>query len=77
MPTYADTSTRCDCGVELPATAIAGSDGIIALTVEEYLHLLHLAGYGIFCEVCLGGREVESGLSPGQSADHRPKRVAA
>jgi hypothetical protein len=47
------------------------------LTVEEYLHLLHLAGYGLFCEVCLNGREVEWRLIPRQWADRRPARVAA
>ena len=78
MPTYGETSPTCDdCGVGLPAGAIAGPDGTIALTVEEYLHLLHLAGYGLFCEVCLPGREVEWRLTPRQSADYQPKRVAA
>jgi hypothetical protein len=78
MPTYQDTSVRCDdCGVEIPVAAIAGPDGTVALTVEEYLHLLHLAGYDLFCEVCLDGREVEWQLTPGQSADYQPKRVAA
>jgi hypothetical protein len=78
MPTYQDTSVRCDdCGVEIPVAAIAGPDGTVALTVEDYLHLLHLAGYDLFCEVCLDGREVEWQLTPGQSADYQPKRVAA
>jgi hypothetical protein len=78
MHTYEDTSLRCnDCGVEIPLVAIAGPDGTVALTVEEYLHLLHLAGYDLFCEVCLDGREVEWQLTPGQSADHQPKRAAA
>ena len=78
MPTYEDTSLRCnDCGVEIPVVAIAGPDGTVALTVEEYVHLLHLAGYGLFCEPCLDGREVEWQLIPGQFADHQPKRAAA
>jgi hypothetical protein len=78
MPTYEDTSLRCnDCGVGIPVVAIAGPDGTVALAVEEYLKLLHLAGYDIFCEVCLDGREVEWQLTPGQSADHQPKRNAA
>ena len=78
MPTYEDTSLRCnDCGVGIPGAAIAGPDGIVALTVEEYLHLLHLAGYDLFCEPCSDGREVEWQLIPGQSADYQPKRAAA
>ena len=78
MPTYEDTSLRCnDCGVEIPVVAIAGPDGTVALTVEEYVHLLHLAGYGLFCEPCLDGREVVWQLIPGQFADHQPKRAAA
>ena len=78
MPNYEDTSLRCDdCGVEIPVAAIAGPDGTVTLTVEDYLHLLHLAGYGLFCELCLVGREVEWQLTPRQSADYQPKRVAA
>jgi hypothetical protein len=78
MPDYEDTSLRCDdCGVEIPVAAIAGPDGTVALTVEAYLHLLHLASYGLLCEVCLDGGEVEWQLTPGQSADHQPKRIAA
>jgi hypothetical protein len=77
MPAYGDDSPSCNgCGVEIPPAAIAGPDGTIVLTVEEYLHLLHLAGYGLFCEVCLDGREVEWQLTPGQ-ADHQLERVAA
>jgi hypothetical protein len=78
MPDWEDTSLSCnDCGVEIPVAAIAGPGGTVALTVEEYLRLLHLAGYDLFCELCLDGREVEWQLTPGQSADHQPKRVAA
>ena len=67
MPNYEDPSLRCDdCGVEIPVAAIAGPDGTVALTVEDYLHLL-----------CLDSREVEWQLTPGQSADYQPKRVAA
>jgi len=78
MHTYEDISLRCnDCGAEILRAAIAGPDGTVALTVEEYLHLLHLAGYDLFCEVCLDGRDVEWQLTPGQSADHQPKRAAA
>jgi hypothetical protein len=78
MPNYEDTSLRCnDCGVEISVAAIAGPGGTVALTVEEYVHLLHLAGYDLFCELCLDGREVEWQLTPGQSSDHQPKRVAA
>jgi hypothetical protein len=78
VPKYEDTSLRCnDCGVEIPVAAIAGPGGTVALTVEEYLHLLHLAGYDVFCEFCLDGREVEWQLTPRQTADYRPKRVAA
>jgi hypothetical protein len=78
MPGYGDTSPSCNgCGIEIPPGAIAAPDGTIVLTVEEYLHLLHLAGYGLFCEVCLDGREVEWRLTPRHSANHRPKRVAA
>jgi hypothetical protein len=78
MPHNEDSSLRCnDCGVELPVAAIAGPGGTVALTVEEYLHLLHLAGYDVFCELCLDGREVEWQLTPRQTADYRPKRVAA
>jgi hypothetical protein len=75
MPYYEETSLRCnDCGIEVPVAAIAGPRGIVALTVKEYLHLLHLAGYDLFCELCLDGREVEWQLTPGQSAEHQPKR---
>jgi hypothetical protein len=78
MPTYRDDSPSCNgCGGEIPPAAIAGPDGTIVLTVEEYLHLLHLAGYGLFCEVCLDGREVEWQLIPRPSTDHQPERVAA
>jgi hypothetical protein len=78
MPTGEDTSLRCyDCGVDIPQAAIAGPDGTVALTVEEYLHLLHLAGYDLFCELCLDGREVDWQLTPGQFSDYQPKRVAA
>ena len=78
MPNYEITPLRCnDCGVEIPVAAVAGPDGTVALTVEEYLHLLHLAGYDLFCEVCPDDREVEWQLTPGQSADYQPKRVAA
>jgi hypothetical protein len=78
MPNDEDTSLTCDdCDVEIPVAAIAGLDGTVVLTVEDYLHLLHLAGYGLFCELCLVGREVEWQLTPRQSADYQPKRVAA
>ena len=78
MPSNGATSPSCsDCGVEIPPAAIAGPDGTITLTVEEYLNLLHLAGYGLFCEVCLDGRKVEWRLTPRQSADPQPARVAA
>ena len=78
MPANEDTFSRCnDCGVEIPAAAVAGPDGTIVLSVEEYLHLLHLAGYGLFCEGCLDGREVEWQLTPVPSADHPTERVAA
>ena len=78
MATYWDSSPNCnDCGVEIPAADIAGPDGTIALTVEEYLHLLHLAGYGLFCEGCIDGREVEWQLAPREFGDYQPKRVAA
>lgn len=77
MPTDED-SFRCDdCGVEIPVTAIAGRDGTVALTVEEYLHLLHIAGYDLCCEVCLDGREVEWQLTAGHTHDDEPHRVAA
>jgi hypothetical protein len=77
MPTYED-SLRCDdCSVEVPVAAIAGPDGTVSLTVAEYLHLLHIAGYGLFCEVCLDGREVEWQLTPLPSHDDQPDRVAA
>ena len=78
MQNYENTPVECnDCGVEIPAAAIAGPDGTVVLTVEDYLHLLYLAGYGLFCEVCLDGREVAWQLTPAQSADYPPKRVAA
>jgi len=78
MPNYENTPLGCnDCGVEIPVAAVAGPDGTVALTVEGYLHLLHLAGYDLFCEGCLGGREVEWQLAPGQSAYYQPKQVAA
>jgi hypothetical protein len=78
MRIHGETFPRCnDCGVEIPPAAIAGPGETITLTVEEYLHLLNLAGYGLFCEVCLDGRDVEWGLTPGQSADHQAKRAAA
>ena len=78
MPNYNDSSLRCnDCGVDIPVAAIAGPGGTVTLTVEQYLHLLHLAGYDVFCELCLVGREVEWQLIPDQSADYQPKRVAA
>jgi hypothetical protein len=78
VPSYENTPLRCnDCGVEIPVAGVAGPDGTVALTVEEYLHLLHLAGYDLFCGVCLDGREVVWQLAPGQSADYQPKRVAA
>jgi len=77
MATYED-SFRCDdCSVEVPVAAIAGPDGTVSLTVEEYLRLLHIAGYGMFCEVCLDGREVEWQLTPVQSPDDKPVRIAA
>ena len=77
MATYED-SVRCDdCSVEVPRTAIAGPDGTVTLTVEEYLHLLHVAGYGLFCEACLDGREVEWQLTPAQSDDHQLDQIAA
>jgi hypothetical protein len=78
MPTYGDSSPNCNgCGVGIPAADIAGSDGTITLTVGEYLHLLHLAGYGLFCEACIDGRQVEWQLPPGQSVDYQPKRLVA
>ena len=78
MPTYADGSPDCNgCGIEIPAADIAGPDGTISLTVEEYLHLLHLAGYGLFCEACIDGRQVEWQLTPRQPVDYQPQHVAA
>jgi hypothetical protein len=78
MPNDENTPLGCnDCGVEIPVVAVAGPDGTVALTVEDYLHLLHLAGYDLFCEVCLDGKEVVWQLTPGQSADYQPNRVAA
>ena len=78
MPTYGNSSSNCnDCGVEIPAADIAGPDGTIALTVEEYVHLLHLAGYGLLCETCIDSGHVEWQLTPRQSADYQPRRVAA
>jgi hypothetical protein len=69
---------RCDdCCVEIPVAAIAGPDKTVTLTVESYLQLLHLAGYDLFCEVCLKGQEVEWQLTPGQPHDHKPNSVAA
>jgi hypothetical protein len=57
MPNYEDSSLRCnDCGVEIPVAAIAGPGGTVVLTVEEYVHLLRLAGYDLFCELCLDGQ---------------------
>ena len=73
-----DGSLRCDdCGIEIPVAAITGPDGTVTLTVEEYVHLLHSAGYDLFCGVCLDGREVEWQLTPWESQDDRPDRVAA
>ena len=78
MPAYDDSSPNCnDCGVEIPAADIAGPDGTIALTVEDYLHLLHLAGYGLLCEACVDNRPVEGQLTRRRFADYQPKRVAA
>jgi hypothetical protein len=38
MPAYEDTFLRCnDCGVEIPVVAVAGPEGTVALTVEDYL----------------------------------------
>jgi len=77
MPSYEDTALRCDdCGVEIPVAAIAGPGGTVTLTVEDYLHLLQLAGYDLFCELCLDGQEVEWQLTAGQSTDYQPERVA-
>ena len=78
MPTYQDGSPNCNgCGVDISEEDIAGPDGTIALTVEEYLHLLHLAGYGVFCEACIDGRQVEWQLTPQQFGDYQPKHIAA
>jgi hypothetical protein len=78
MPSYDDTSLTCnECGDEIPVAAIAGPGGTVTLTVEDYLHLLQLAGYDLFCELCLDGREVEWQLTAGQSTDYQPKRAAA
>jgi hypothetical protein len=78
MPNYGDAALRCnDCSAEIPVAAIAEPGGTIALTVEEYVRLLRLAGYDLFCERCLDGRDVEWQLTPGQSADRQPTRVAA
>ena len=75
---YDDSSPNCnECGVEIPAADIAGPDGTIALTVEEYLHLLHIAGYGLLCEACIDSGQAEWQLIPRRSADYQPKRVAA
>ena len=57
-----------DCGIEIPVAAISGPEGTIALTVEAVPHLLHMAGYDLFCGVCLD--RAGSGMecwTPGES----------
>ena len=56
---------RCDdCGIEIPLAAIVGLDGTEAMTAEEYLDRLHTAGYGLFCKVCIIGREITWEMKP-------------
>jgi len=72
-----DDPLRCDdCGLEIPVAAIVGLDGTEAMTPEEYLNRLHDAGYGLFCEVCIVGREVAWEMTCWAPPDDQLDRVA-
>ena len=46
MPTDEVGRLRCDdCGIEILVAAIVGPDGNPTMTAEEYLDVLHAAGY--------------------------------
>ena len=50
---------RCDArGIEIPVEAIVGLDGSEAMTAEQYMNQLHTAGFGLFCEICIAGRDI-------------------
>jgi hypothetical protein len=58
---------RCDaCGIEIPVEAIVGLDGSEAMTAEQYMNRLHTAGFGLFCEICIAGRDIAWEMTPGQ-----------
>jgi hypothetical protein len=65
---------RCDnCGIEIPVAAIVGLDGAEAMSADEYLDRLHAAGFELFCEVCIVGREVAWQMTPWQPPGALPR----
>ena len=67
---------RCDdCGIEIPVAAIVGPDGSEAMSADEYLDRLHGAGFEMFCEVCIVGREVAWEMQPWQPHNDQPSGV--
>jgi hypothetical protein len=74
MPTDDVNRLRCDdCGREFPVAGIVGPDGCEALTGEQYVDELHAAGLELFCEICIGGREVAWQMTPWQPPDDLPQ----
>lgn len=58
---------RCDgCRIEIPVEAIVGLDGSEAMTAEQYMNRLHTAGFGLFCEICIAGRDIAWEMKPWQ-----------
>ena len=45
-------------GFEIPVEAIVGLDGSEAMTAEQHMNQLHTAGFGLFCEICIAGRDI-------------------
>jgi hypothetical protein len=68
---------RCDARrIEIPVAATVELDGTEAMTAEEYLNRLHTAGFGLFCEVCIVGREIAWEMKPWQPSDDQQNGVA-
>jgi hypothetical protein len=68
---------RCDdCGIEIPVAAMVGLDGTEAMTADEYLDRLHTAGFELFCDVCIVGREIAWEMKPWQPPDYQPDGIA-
>jgi hypothetical protein len=43
-----------------------------AMAAEEYLNRLHAAGIGLFCDVCIVGREIAWKIKPWQPPEDQP-----